>query len=62
GAFLFNEIMCKNAVKQEDGLLHLDTTYASLGWGILMGVGLFSAAMMWLYNRWVTHSPQPSHN
>ncbi len=57
GALIFNEIMCKNAVKQPDGLLNLDTTYASMGWGILMGVGLFSAAMMWLYNRWVTKSP-----
>ncbi len=59
GALIFNEIMCKNAVKQPDGLLALDTAHAAMGWGLLMGVGLVSAALMWLYNLWITKSPIP---
>ncbi|MCL2822520.1 MAG: MFS transporter [Polyangiaceae bacterium] len=59
GAFVFNEIMCRDSVKNADGLLDLNTTYASLGWGLLMGVGLISAALMWWYNRWITRTPIP---
>ncbi len=60
GALIFNEIMCKNATKQPDGLLALDTTQAAMGWGLLMGVGLVSAAFMGMYNRWITKSEQPA--
>jgi len=57
GALIFNTIMCHNSAKRADGLLDLDTTFAGLGWGLLMAVGLTSAALMWLYNRWITRSP-----
>lgn len=60
GAIIFNEIMCKNAVKQPDGLLTLDTHQATMGWGLLMAVGILSAGLMWLYNRWITKSPIPA--
>ncbi|MEN8152958.1 MAG: MFS transporter [Acidobacteriota bacterium] len=57
GAFIFNEIMCKNSVKLESGLLKLDPLWNSAGWIILMGVGLVSAFSMWLYNRWLQKNP-----
>ena len=53
GAFIFNEIMCHNAVKLESGLLDLDPTWNAAGWLILMAIGLISALSMWLYNRWL---------
>jgi len=60
GAFVFNTIMCKDAVKNEQGLLDLNTTYAGLGWGLLMGVGFASAVLMWWYNRWITKTNVPT--
>jgi dipeptide/tripeptide permease len=54
GAAIFNEIMCRNAVKLDSGLLELDPTWNAAGWLILMAIGLLSALCMWLYNRWLT--------
>ena len=53
GAFIFNDIMAKNAVKLDSGLLQLDPTYNAMGWLILMAIGLVSATSMWLFNRWL---------
>jgi dipeptide/tripeptide permease len=59
GALIFNDIMCHGAVKRpEDGLLDLDPVFASLGWGVLLGVGLVSALAMWVYNLWFNQDPQ----
>jgi len=54
GAFIFNEIMCKNATRLDNGLLRLDNRSATLGWVILMLIGFASAISMYLYNRWIT--------
>ncbi|MBI5529061.1 MAG: MFS transporter [Deltaproteobacteria bacterium] len=53
GAAIFNEVMCRNAVKRPDGLLDLDPQSAAAGWIILMSIGFASAASMWLYHRWI---------
>ncbi len=53
GAAIFNEIMCKNAVRMENGLLRLDTKSATMGWIALMLIGLGSTISMYLYNRWI---------
>lgn len=53
GAAIFNEIMCHNSTMMENGLLQLDPTWNTLGWVVLMAIGLFSALSMWLYNRWL---------
>jgi len=57
GAFIFNEIMCKNAVKLDSGLLDLDPFWNSMGWTLLMAIGFISALSMWLYNRWLQKNP-----
>jgi len=57
GAFIFNEIMCKNAVKLDSGLLELNPFWNSMGWLILMGIGFVSAFSMWAYNRWLKNNP-----
>lgn len=57
GAFIFNEIMCRNSIKLESGLLKLNPFWNSAGWIILMSVGLISALSMWLYNRWLQKNP-----
>lgn len=57
GAFIFNEIMCKNAVKLDSGLLELNTFWNSMGWIILMGIGFVSAFSMWVYNWWLKRNP-----
>ena len=57
GAAILNEIMCKNSIKLENGLLQLDPFWNSLGWIILMGIGIASAFFMWLYNRWIQKNP-----
>jgi dipeptide/tripeptide permease len=54
GAAIFNEIMCHKAVKLDNGLLSLDPTWNSIGWIVLMLIGLASALSMWMYNRWLT--------
>lgn len=56
GAWIFNEVMCKNAVKNDQGLLDLVPRQAAMGWGILMVVGIASAILLWVYNRWITKS------
>ncbi len=57
GAAIFNEIMCKGAVKLPNGLLQLNQSSAAMGWLLLMSIGLVSAFSMWLYNRWLTNNP-----
>jgi dipeptide/tripeptide permease len=57
GAFIFNEIMAKDAVKLDNGLLELVPANAATGWLILMGVGLASAVSMVMYNRWIEKHP-----
>jgi len=57
GAFIFNEIMCKNAIQLDSGLLELNTFWNSMGWIILMGIGFISAFSMWIYNRWLNNHP-----
>ena len=57
GAAIFNEIMCKNSVVLENGLLDLDPTWNAMGWIILMGIGLVSAFSMWQYNNWLRRNP-----
>jgi dipeptide/tripeptide permease len=58
GAVIFNEIMCHNATKLENGLLRLDPLWNSLGWVILMAIGFLSATGMWLFNRWLEKQPE----
>jgi len=54
GAAIFNEIMCANSTKDSaTGLLNLDPTMATLGWLVLMGIGLLCALSMYLYNGWL---------
>jgi dipeptide/tripeptide permease len=53
GAWIFNGVMCRNAVKRPDGLLDLDPSAATTGWLVLMAIGFASAASMWLYNLWL---------
>ena len=57
GAFIFNEIMCKDSIKLETGLVKLNPFWNSAGWIILMSIGLLSAFFMWLYNRWLKQNP-----
>lgn len=57
GAFIFNEIMCKNSTKLDNGLLDLDPQWNITGWLVLMGIGFASAFLMWLYNRWLKAHP-----
>jgi proton-dependent oligopeptide transporter, POT family len=56
GALIFNEIMCKGAVKLPSGLLDPNPIRVSIGWILLMMVGFASAFFMWLYNRWISRS------
>jgi dipeptide/tripeptide permease len=53
GAYIFNDIMAKDATVRPDGLLELVPANNALGWGILMAVGFLSALSMWLFNRWL---------
>ncbi len=53
GAVIFNDVMCRNATRLDNGLLELDRMAATQGWLILMGVGLVCAAAMWGFNRWL---------
>ena len=59
GAYLFHEVICRSATKDETGLLVLDRGNATLGWLVLMMIGFVSAGGLWLYHRWVTASPPP---
>ncbi len=58
GAWLFHDLICRGATKDESGLLVLDRANATLGWLVLMGIGFASAGGLWLYHRWVTGSPE----
>ncbi|PLX24400.1 MAG: hypothetical protein C0600_13080 [Ignavibacteria bacterium] len=53
GAAIFNEIMCNNSTVLESGLLELDPFWNTMGWVVLMAIGLVSALSMWLYNNWL---------
>jgi len=53
GAAIFNEIMCFNSTRLDNGLLKLDPTYNAIGWSILMGVGFLSAFSIWLFSIWL---------
>jgi dipeptide/tripeptide permease len=53
GAYIFNEIMAKNATTRPDGLLELVPRQNAIGWIILMAIGLLSALAVWIFNRWV---------
>jgi len=57
GAFVFHEILCREATKRPDGLLELDPTWSSLGWAVLMGIGFLSALALLLYDRWLRRPP-----
>jgi POT family proton-dependent oligopeptide transporter len=60
GAYLFHDVICRNATKDATGLLVLDRSYATLGWLVLMSIGFVSASGLWLYDRWITSSPASS--
>jgi hypothetical protein len=62
GAWLFNEVMCKNSEKLESGLLRLDPGQASLGWIILACCGFASALSMFLYNIWIKREVKEQNN
>jgi dipeptide/tripeptide permease len=53
GAFIFNKIMARGATTRSDGLLELVQANNALGWLVLMGIGLVSAAALWQFNRWI---------
>jgi len=57
GAAIFNEIMCRNSTVLPNKLLELDPTWNAVGWLILCGVGLVSAACMWGFNLWLRRHP-----
>lgn len=57
GAAIFNEIMAKDAVKLESGLLQLDPVNNAMGWTLLMLIGFASAVSMWIYNRYIENHP-----
>jgi dipeptide/tripeptide permease len=52
GAYIFNDIMAKDAIKKADGLLELVPANNAMGW-LLMAIGFVSAASLWLFNRWL---------
>jgi dipeptide/tripeptide permease len=53
GAYVFNEIMCKDAVELPSKLLVLDRGYATIGWVIFAACGFLSALSMFIYNWWI---------
>jgi dipeptide/tripeptide permease len=53
GAYIFNDIMVKGATTRPDGLLEPVAFNNALGWIILMGIGLVSAASLWVFNWWL---------
>jgi hypothetical protein len=55
GAWVFNEVMCKNAIELPNKLLKLDTKQAALGWIIMAACGFASALSMLVYNHWVAN-------
>lgn len=57
GAFIFNDIMARNAVTLDNGLLELDPAANATGWLLLMGIGFASAFAVWLFNRYLERHP-----
>ncbi len=57
GAYLFHDVICKGARKDEAGLLVLDRAHATTGWLVFVAVGLASAAGLGIYDRWVGAKP-----
>ncbi len=57
GAFIFNDIMARNAVTLDNGLLELDPVANATGWLLLMGIGFASAFAVWLFNRYLERHP-----
>jgi dipeptide/tripeptide permease len=53
GAWIFNKVMCADAVTLPSGLLQLNPRAAATGWIILTLFGLGSALSLWFYNRWL---------
>lgn len=60
GAFIFNEVMARGATVRPDGLLELNPTQNTLGWLILVAVGLVTAVALWVFNRWLERNPAPA--
>jgi dipeptide/tripeptide permease len=64
GAVIFNRIMARGATTRPDGLLELVEANNAAGWGVLLLIGLASAAALWQFNRWVERpsdaGPRPS--
>ncbi|MBM4321596.1 MAG: peptide MFS transporter, partial [Deltaproteobacteria bacterium] len=60
GALIFNEVMARNARTLSNGLLELDPTFAAAGWGILLLIGLCSAASMAAFNSWLKRQEKPA--
>ena len=57
GAFIFNEIMAKGATQRADGLLELDPVQNTIGWLLLVAIGLVTALALWLFHRWLERHP-----
>ena len=57
GAYIFNEIMARDAVTLENGLLQLDPVANATGWLVLMAIGFASALAVWLFNRYLMRHP-----
>lgn len=53
GAYLFHNVICRGATKDESGLLVVNPANATQGWMMFMGIGLVSAAGLFAYDRWV---------
>jgi hypothetical protein len=53
GAWVFNEVMCKNAAVLPSSLLELDPKQATLGWTMVASFGFASAIGMYVYYRCV---------
>ncbi len=59
GAFIFNKIMARGATTRPDGLLELVQANNAMGWLVLLGIGLVSAAALWQFNRWIERPTVP---
>jgi len=59
GAFIFNEIMLRDAPERTPPgcLFNINPKWAAIGWLVLMCIGFASALSMWLYNRWIQRHP-----
>jgi len=57
GAYLFHDVICRGATKDESGLLVLDRGSATVGWLVFTAIGFASASGLWMYDRYVTARP-----